>query len=500
MEQINRIIQLNQDGVGIREIANRTGISRNSVKKYLRKHTGTTNEVDSTTPTEDPLGATDALRRAVLNKHFQYAEKELRKTGVTRQLLWTEYKDAHPDGYNYSQYCFHFQNHLKHTDLVMHMEYEAGDMIMIDFAGKKLSYQNENGERVACEVFIAILPHSGLIYCKAVRSQKTLDFADCINSMLKYYGGVPKTILCDNLKTAVTRACCYEPVFADVCYQLNEHYTTTFSATRPHSPRDKGMVERAVSIVYNHIYGPIRNLEHKNLKELNESIGVKLQDLNERLYKDLGCSRWARFAQHEQCTLKALPPEVFCLKKMVIVTVQRNYHIQLTEDKLYYSVPHQYAGKKVKVLYDNHVVEVYCDYQRIAIHKRAAGGKAYTTREEHMPPHHVHMREVNGWTRESLLKQARKIGEYTERAASHMLGNSIYMEQNYKACFGMLMLVKNYTSTRVEAACRRVAGSGRINYSMIKNILKSGLDKQPMLFDNHKIPNHENIRGANHYN
>ena len=141
----------------------------------------------------------------------------------------------------------------------MHLEYQPADMIMVDFAGKKQRYVDVySGEVIECQVFVSILPYSGLIFCKAVHSQQTADFTECINSMLKYYAGVPATILCDNLKTAVIRPSRYEPVFTDICYQLSEHYTTTFSATRPYSPRDKAMVERAVSIVYTHVYAPLR--------------------------------------------------------------------------------------------------------------------------------------------------------------------------------------------------------------------------------------------------
>ena len=176
---------------------------------------------------------------SALIRHFSYAEKEIRKTGVNRQIVWQEYMDENPDGYTYSRYCYHFNKYIKHKDVVMHLEYEMGDMIMVDFAGAKLSYvDKDSGEVIECEVFISVLPHSGLLFCKAVHSQQTSDFIGCINSMLKFYGAVPKTVLCDNLKTAVIRPSKYEPIFTEMCNQLSEHYQTTFSATRPYIPRD----------------------------------------------------------------------------------------------------------------------------------------------------------------------------------------------------------------------------------------------------------------------
>lgn len=508
MEQLKQVLQLKKDGVAIREIARRTGISRNAVKRYLYRlqpPPGDPEEELNNKQLADKAYDNDTLsfatgRREALMNHFIYAEKELHKTGVNRQILWVEYKERHPDGYAYSRYCYHFKTFLKHTDVSMHLEYEAGDMIMIDFAGKKLGYVHpDTGERIEAQVFIAILPYSGLIFCKAVHSQKTGDFATCINAMLKFYGAAPKTILCDNLKTAVKRPSKYEPVFTEICNQLSEHYQTTFSATRPYRPRDKAMVERAVSIVYSNIYAPLRNDDFFSLEELQHAILLQLDKLNNKPYRNTVYSRSHFYEQYERNTLKNLPEQVFTPKKVITVTVQRNYHIQLTEDHLYYSVPYSYVGKKVKVLYDNHTIEVYYDYSRIALHIRKSTNKAYTTLGEHMPPNHLRMHQVKGWTKEELLLKASAVGQYTRHAAEHMLDNSIYREQNYKACFGMLMLEKKYTKRRLEAACIRAANGTRINYTMIKNILEKGLDKQPLLFDNNPLPDHDNIRGPRHY-
>lgn len=508
MEQLKQILQLKNDGIPIREIARRTGISRNAIKKYLGRldaRSGEAPGVLSNKQLADKAYDNEALSAAssrleALIKHFGYAQTELGKTGVTRQLLWLEYREQHTGGYNYSQYCYHFNMYIKRKDVAMHLEYDAGDMIMIDFAGKKLHYVHaDSGEVTECEVFISVLPYSGLIFCKAIHSQKTGDFISCINGMLKFYAGVPKTILCDNLKTAVTRPSRYEPVFTEVCNQLSEHYQTTFSATRPYRPKDKAMVERAVNIVYTHIYAPLRNSIFFSLEELNDAMLQKLHDLNNKPYRNDAYSRMYLYEAHERQTLKLLPAEVFMHKKCVRVTIQRNYHIQLTEDRMYFSVPYTYAGKKVKVLYDNKTVEVYYEHERIALHIRMSTSKAYTTLVEHMPPNHVHMHELKGWTREGLLAQAAKVGEHTRQVTEHMLGNSIYMEQNYKACFGMLMLVKKYTGLRLEAACRRISGSSRINYTMIRNILEKGLDKQAPLFDNNPLPDHDNIRGSGAY-
>jgi transposase len=432
--------------------------------------------------------------------HFEYAQGELVKTGVTRQLLWQEYIQQYPDGYVYSHYCYHLNQYLKNRDLSMHLEYAAADMIMIDFTGKKQHYVDlSTGERIPCNVFVSILPFSGLIFCLPVHSQQTADFTHCINDMLKFYGGTSATILCDNLRTAVKRVDRYEPEFTDICYQLSEHYGTTFSATRPYSPRDKAMVERAVNIVYTHVYAPLRNREFTSLEALKRAMQEQLVLLNNKPYKNTPYSRRYFFEQQERSLLKPLPPAAFSSKKAVTLTVQRNYHVQLTEDHRYYSVPYQYVGKKVKVLYDARVVEVYLDHERIAQHVRKNHNKAYTTLPEHMPPHHQRMQQIRGWNRDDLLAQASRVGKSTLEAATLMLENSIYIEQNYKACFGMLMLQKKYSVQRLEAACSRALQGSRVNYTMIKNILERGLDKQLSLPDPPPIPDHDNIRGKDNY-
>jgi transposase len=506
MDHLKQVIQLAKDKVPIKEIVRRTGISRNSVRKYLHKLrnkplSSLSDKELADIAYDNELLEQNTLRLQTVIHFCKYAASELSRTGVDRQLLWRDYLDKHPDGYCYSQFCYHLQGYLKNSDLSMHMEYNPGDIIMVDFAGKKMHYVEEaTGECIPAEIFLAILPYCGLIFCYAVNSQKTEDLILCFNAMLRFFGGTPATILCDNLKTAVSRASRYEPVFTEMCNQLGEHYNTTFSATRPYSPRDKAMVEKAVSITYKNIYATLRNRTFTSLKSLNIAIEEQLLLLNNKPYKRTVHSRWYFYEQHEKSFLKPLPSEPFTLKKVVTLTVQRNYHVQLSETHHYYSVPYQYVGRKVKVLYNSQIVEVYYDYQRITLHYLRPHQKAYTTLNEHMPPNHQRMKEIKGWSKEDLLEQASRIGESTKQAAALMLDNSIYVEQNYKACYGMLMLQKRYGSQRLEAACSRSLLGTRTNYTMIKNILERGLDKVTIVTEtSNYIPTHDNIRGKNHY-
>lgn len=503
MELIKQIEQLHNQGIAIKEIVRRTKVSRNSVRKYLHR---LKKEAAASASTEESaahlLTAADHQRYDLLLSFIKEHHEELRKTGVTRGVLWKEYLDLYPNGYSYSQFCYHLAVWLTQKDVAMHLEYTPADMMMIDFAGKKLSYTDRwTGEVINCEVFIGILPYSGLIFCHAVPSQKTAEFTECINKMLFYFGGVSATILCDNLKTAVVRSDRYEPVFTEICHQLSDHYSTTFSATRPYQPRDKAMVEKAVSIVYTDIYAPIRHEVFDSIAALNRAINQQLDILNHRNYKKSGKSRFDLFDQHEQYLLKPLPTHAFAFKKVATLTVQRNYHVQLSETRKYYSVPYQYAGKKVKVLYDKQTVEIYNDLERIAIHSHQLHHLVYYTIHEHMPLNHQKMKEIRGWTREGLLAQAKALGDPVMKAAELILSSNSYEVQNYKSCHGMMMLEKHYGQERLQAACSRALLGTRVNYTMIKNILRTGLDKisEGTAENVPYIPHHDNIRGKNHY-
>jgi transposase len=515
MNQIKQVRQLKQDGVPIKEIARRTGISRKTVKKYLRKMELIDEDDNQSLPANDKelaavvYNSDDTVIRGkrfeALLAHFEQARKELHKTGVTKQLLWIEYCQQQEDPYRYSQYCYLFRKYLKDTDPAFHWEYTPGEFIQCDFAGKKLSYvDRQTGEVISCEVFVGVLPFSGLIFCICVLSQRTADLAHCINELVKYVGGITKTFLLDNLKTAVKRADKYEPVFTDLCDQLAEHYNTTFSATRPMSPRDKAMVENAVNIVYTHIYAHLRNNVFHSIESLNHHIRPLLDALNHKSYKNSSESRMDIFMRQELPILKELPSRPYQVKKGKQVTVQSNYAIQLSDNGHYYTVPYQYVGCKVWVSYDSRTVEVFYQNERISLHVRSSNEPKFNRIHEHMPPNHQHMVELRGWTVEQLLQKAGWVGEYTRQAADRLLHSSIYPEQNYKACHAMIRLQDPYGKDRLEAACRRAANVPRPTLKMIRNILEAGLDKQPLLFDEEQdeeeqLPDQENIRGSDNY-
>ncbi|MGH7239054.1 MAG: IS21 family transposase [Candidatus Saccharimonadales bacterium] len=516
MRLIKQVQQLWTDGVSTKEIARRTGMSKNTVKKYihiLESYLATFDaqkglkigdkELAEIVYNHDTAPVADKRTEALL-KHFSdiVKKKELSQTGVTRQRLWTEYIEQNPDGYQYSQYCNLFRKYCEDAHVAFHWDHKAGEFIQADFAGDTLSYVKKGtGEKVPCQMFVAVLPFSGLIFCYAVLSQRIADFAICIREMLKYFGGVALTILVDNFKTAVKRADLYEPQFTDLCLQLSDHYNTTFSATRPVKPTDKGMAERSVNIIYQQVYAPIRRETFASLEELNGAVRKQLDLLNRRPYKGSKESRMDIFIRAEQSSLKPLPERHFELMKAKHVKVQRNYYLQLPDNKHYYSVPYKYVGKEVEVYFNSLVVEVYLKHERIAVHTRRSTEPLYNRINEHMPKNHQAMVAQQGWTVEEMIQRASRVGKYTTQVAKRIIHSSIYPAQNFKACNAMVLLANQYSKERLEAACQHASVVERPTLNLIRTILKTGQDKAPLLFeqDDKKLPTHENVRGSDYY-
>ena len=505
MDTLLVVLKLAEGGCKIKEIERRTGIARNTIRKYLRLLNGriftelTSTELHSLLYESDYTEVKNE-RHKILLDHFKRSSHELKQTGVTRQLLWLEYKESNPQGYEYSQYCEHLKAFHHNKDVVMHLDHIPGQEMMIDYAGDKISYvDTETGEIIKCDVFVATLPFSGLTYCIAAHHQRTQDVLYCIGEALRYFGGISKIILCDNMKTLVTRSDRYEPQFTDLCYQLSAHYGNVFQATRPAKPRDKGMVENHVKIVYQQVYAPLRKTVFYSLEELNAALLSHITLLNNKSYKGSSCSRLSLFVEQEKEQLLSLPCQVFVMKRKVTLTVQRNYHIQLTEDHHYYSVPYIHVGLKVDVLYDQHSIEVYLNNERVALHRRSGQHSCYHTNPEHMPSNHQHVASQRGFTKEDFLLKAEKIGPSTLAAIHRVLQSSFYPEQNYKACNGVLMLAKKYGSDRMEATCSRVLQGSRVNYTLIRNILVNGMDKIQDVPSTQTTIFHENIRGSQHY-
>lgn len=403
------------------KIAELLRINRNTVNVYVRKFrdSGLTyaqlgekslqeleelmDEVTIKKPSE---------RFEVLWAYLPYVNRQMAYTGSTLLVLWHGYKLSYPDGYGYTQFKkYYHQRYPTKAKVSSPQPHSSGEQLYIDFTGKKLTYVDAGtAEELKAEVFLTVLGYSGYIYCEATRDQKKASAFGALVRSLAYYGGVPQAIIPDNMKTMVNTAHPYEPVLNKTSRQFALHYNTVILPTRPDKAQDKGMVERAVQIIYQHIHFELRHMQFFSLKSLNEQIRKQLKVINTKPYHGNPGGRKALFDQIEKKDLQALPVHRFIIKNHKKAKVQKIAHVWLGEDEHFYSVPYQHIGRQVELQYNETTLEVYYKGERIAIHTRCKQRYGYTTVGEHLSSTH---RFVSEWNTDKFISWAEKIGEHT---------------------------------------------------------------------------------------
>jgi transposase len=384
----------------------------------------------------------------------------------------------------------------------MHIDYRAGEAMLVDWAGDKLSVVNgRTGEPWELEQFVAILGASELTYVEARESQKEEDWIRANEGALKYFGGSPQALIPDNTATAVSHPDRYEPGINPVFDDFARHYGVVIMPTRVGHPRDKALAEGAVNLVYQRISCRLAGKVYHSLAEVNAAIHELLDAHNAKPFSRLPYSRRELFQRVERAALRPLPAEPFMLKTTIEATVQVNYHVELREDRHYYSVPYQLRRRdpptRVKVVYDDRVVAIYYDNVRVVQHRRDRTPNGYTTLPEHMPDDHRWYAE---WSPERLQGWAATMGAETSELIAKKLAAAAYPPQAFRSCLGILNLAKRYGSQRLNAACAKALALGTLSCKRIANILALRMeqDNQPQL-DLPPLPLHENVRGGDYF-
>jgi transposase len=511
MTQLKRIIQLKFEGLSKLSISQKLGIHRKTLNDYLFKLESTGKSYgellkQSESDLAELVFSTNNTRTAdsrltALESRFSYYIKELTRPGVTRQILWEEYKMSQPDGYSYTQFCEHFARYNKRNKATMHFDHHPGEYLQVDFAGKPLFITDpQTGEITPYPVLVCVLPYSNYPYIEVLPSAGQEHLFGSLSRCLEYFGGVPRNILSDNMKQYIRKNNKYEYKFSELVNQWALHYNTNLEATRPRKPKDKPTAENNVRISYLRIYARLRNEVFSNLFELNQRIMELVKQHIRMPFQKMEGTRLERFVNEEKPSLKPLPAEHFIVKHITWGKVHMNYHVFLGEDNHRYSVPYQYIGQSTTIIYDEQDVEIFIDFNRIAIHKRDYRSGKYTTLDEHMPEKHLKYKETLGWNADYFLSVAKQIGESSEKVFREVLASKEFVEQTYLSCKGLKRLSEIYGPLRFEKACTRALKGSRVNYGMIKNILEKNLDQlqenQRYLFT---IPEHENIRGKKSY-
>ena len=509
MNKLKQIINLKIQGQSRKSIAKAVGTSKTTVKKYLQLIESNCLDEQLLLSMEDHVleaifispPQDKTLRNAEMQTMMSYFVKELQRVGVTRWVLWGEYKTKHPDGYSYSQFCYYLQQHINIKSATMHFEHEPGDKLFIDYAGKKLHIVDAHtGEIKDVEVYIATLGYSQYTYVEASMNQQKETFIRSTENALHYFGGIPKVLVCDNLKSAVTKASKYEADIDGDFLDFANHYGSAVLPTRSAKPKDKALVEKSVSIIYSRVYAKLRDRVFHTLEDLNFAIREHLAEHNNTLFQGKDYSRFQCFETDEKNHLKPLASERYQIKEYYQMQVLKNCHVQVHKDKHYYSVPYRYIGEKIKLICTGTTVNIYYKTERIAIHSRDFRPYKYTTTKEHLPSTHQF---VADWNPARFIIWAASIHSDVEQYIKKILDSNAYPEQTYRSCVGILSMEKKVGKERLIAACQRADHFNVYNYKVILNILQGKLDVLKPEEENSSqmvLPLHENIRGAEYYN
>ncbi len=509
MRQAREIARLKYlAGVPTRAIARRLGVAASTVRETLRRFEG------AGLGWPLPNGMSDGDLEAALyanhrskRGHRRHAEpdwptvhRELKRKHVTLLIVWDEYIAANPGGYSYSRFCELYRGFGSNLSPTMRQTHAAGERLFVDYAGDGVPVVIDrlSGEIRKAQIFVAVLGASSFTFAHASWTQALPDWIDAHVHAFAAIGGVPHLLVPVNTKTAVIKACLYDPEVNRTYAEMATHYDTAILPARPRRPRDKAKVEQAVLIVERWLLGRLRHRTFYSLAEVNAALADLMTHLNEeRPIRRLGVTRRQLLEQIDRPALKSIPTEPYEFSEWRTCRVGIDYHIEVAAH--YYSVPHRFARAEVDARLTARTVEIFLKGERIAAHVRMSGNHKHTTVAEHMPSSH---RRYAGWTIERIRADARLIGPATAALCELILEQRPHPEQGFRACLGIVRLAGPHGAKRLEAAAERAIDIGARTYGSVKSILDNHLDRRPLqkrATDGTPIL-HANIRGPRYYN
>lgn len=502
MRKIREILRLGlQCRLSNREISRSCNVSRSTVGKYI----------DTAQKAKITYSDTVKMDNRQLKEIFKqrrsrgiskpqpdwaYIHQEKKKKGVTLTLLWQEYKEIHPEGYQSTQFCEHYHQWRKKLKVSLRQTYKAGEKMFVDYAGQTVPIHNRvTGKISEASIFVIALGASNYTYAEAQADESLGNWIGGHVRAFEYFGGVTKTTIIDNLKSGVTKACRYEPDINPAYNDMALHYGTAVIPARVRKPQDKAKVETAVQVVSRWILAKLRKRKFFSLGELNQAIRELLIELNNKPFQKLPGSRLSVFNDIEKAALLPLPRYRYQFAEWKKAKVNIDYHIELFGH--YYSVPYALVSHQVEIRYTKNTVEIFHKGKRITSHRRGDAKGRHTTIREHMPESH---RRYLEWTPSRIINWAKHTGASTAEIVEIIMTVRKHPEQGYRSCMGILRLAKKYSPQRLEAACKRALSFNAYSYKSIRSILEKGLDQElsPEAYAHPEI-NHENIRGSRYF-
>jgi transposase len=500
MRKIREVLRLKFDaGLGDRRIAQAIGSSRSTVQECLRR----CQEAGIGWPL--PAGLDEAALHARLYSReaplarapapdFARLQAELKRPGVTRLLLWQEYKAAHPDGWQYSVFCDQYRRWLATQDLVLRQHHVPGEKCFVDYAGQTAGVVDRaTGEVREAQIFVAVLGASSYTYAEATWSQQLPDWLGSHVRALAFFGGVPRAIVPDNLKSGVLKAHRYEPELNPAYQDLAEHYRVAILPARVRKPRDKAKVEVGVQIVERWILARLRDRTFFSLAELNAAIRELLAHLNTRPFKRRDGCRLSHFDKVERAALRPLPEQPYAFATWKKAKVHLDYHVEV--ERAYYSVPYKLIGKTVDVRLSAHTVEIFHRQSLVATHAKTSHRGHFTTLADHRPERHSAVIEL---THERLMSRALAVGPATAEVLTQQLHQRRHPEEALRASLGILRLARDFSSEALEAAAKRALDLKVYSYRGLRTLIAT--TKTDPDSTQQALPlEHENVRGPEYF-
>jgi transposase len=502
VRKIREVLRLKADGFSKRRIAASLGISATAAMECVER----ARRAGLTWPLPEDL-SDDVLEQRLYPPptvkdeqrplpNWAEIHRELKRPGVTLQLLWQEYREQHSSGYAYSRFCDLHRAWEKYVSPTMRQTHIAGERMFVDYSGTKLQLmERTTGEILTAELFVAVLGASNFTYAEATWTQSLPDWISSHIRAFNYFRGVTKMIVSDNLKSGITKACFYEPNVNRTYQEMADHYDTAIVPARPNKPKDKAKVEVGVQVALRWVIAKLRKRTFFTLAEANAAIRDCVEQINDRVTRHLGASRRSLFDEIERSALKPLPATEYSFAYWKQCRAGIDYHVEI--DKHYYSVPYTLVRQELWTRYTASTVEVFHRGTRVAVHRRGPPNRGHTTLPEHMPSSH---RRYADWTVGRIKSEAAEIGPNTIALVEIILREKRHPEQGFRSCRGIVKLVGRFPRERVEAACERALAVGTRSFSSVKSILDTKLDrKRPEKAAEGPAIVHDNIRGPTFY-
>jgi transposase len=498
VRKIREVLRLKAEArLSDREIAAAIGSARSTVQECLRRARAA--GIDWPLPPEcDDETLTRRLYPKALTPEryptpdFATVHGELVRKGVTRMLLWQEYKARHPDGCQYSAFCRDYEHWLGRQDAVMRFEHAPGDKLFVDYSGLTMSIvERSSGEVHSAEIFVAALGASNFTYVEASLTQTLADWLGAHVRALEYFDGVTQAIVPDNLKSGVRRACRYEPDLNPSYQDLALHYGVAILPARVRKPRDKAKVEVAVQGIERWILAPLRHCTFFSLAELNAALREQLERYNDRPLSREAGTRRSRFLELDRPALKPLPAQRYQYATWRKAKVHLDYHVEV--ERRYYSVPYRLIGKSVDLRLTVHMVEVFYRGQAVATHRRQDGAHRFITDPIHRPERHRAVIELN---HERLLERAEAIGPATAAVLREQVHRRTHPDEALRTSLGILRLAHDFSTGALERACTHALEFKTFSYRAIRALIVAPPMPAP---ESSPTPEHDNVRGARYF-